>query len=442
MNSIISEQIKTLAERITAELSLLEKEPSREASRHSDSLVYIGNWQDAIPRSIWFDKDLDAVDVRSWGIIRTQAINSSTVMLSLNDLLKQHLNYSSTTISRVIYVLRLSRWISLCSKMRTEDGKFKGNIYAIHDTPISLSDSIYLDSEYLSFVKQQTTHNNRKIRALAQKTQQSIHRSIADDNSEPFQAPSLSTGIIHSLQEINKVGNIIHVYNLNMDDKSHVHNLNMDDKSHIHNLNMANENHENELNQPVNIHVQKVNAASSSSSSSSSFNKSLKKETTTTDSAGINKNENEKNLDSLIYPQNFSKNEKKLAALYLQKVEDTLQQDFLDEVAEQIILKNKTDKPVRNNISLLSWLCNQHCQGNTYLTSAYLNHQARRKNQGRAEAAIQNKQKQLTQEARDKFVKKPDPNAESLPFTEAEKKRDHEKRWGKVNISVRSKTHL
>jgi len=126
----------------------------------------------------------------------------------------------------------------------------------------------------------------------------------------------------------------------------------------------------------------------------------------------------------------------------LQKVEGTLQQDFLDEVAEQIILKNKTDKPVRNNISLLSWLCNQHCQGNTYLTSAYLNHQARRKNQERAEVAIQNKQKQLTQEARDKFVKKSDPNAESLPFTEEEKKRDHEKRWGKINIPVKSKAHL
>ncbi|MCK5190767.1 MAG: hypothetical protein KAR12_12000, partial [Methylococcales bacterium] len=121
----ISDNIKILSGRIETEVNRLSSDTQNDGNQ-TDSLIYIGNWQDAIPRSIWVDPSLSAVDVRSWGIIRTQAVSGSAVMLSLNNLLATTLGYSNATVSRVIYILRLTRWISLCSTLRTDSGKFRG----------------------------------------------------------------------------------------------------------------------------------------------------------------------------------------------------------------------------------------------------------------------------------------------------------------------------
>ena len=44
----------------------------------------MGHKQDAIPRAIWFDPALQGIDVRAWGLIRTQldADNSSHHLLT------------------------------------------------------------------------------------------------------------------------------------------------------------------------------------------------------------------------------------------------------------------------------------------------------------------------------------------------------------------------
>ncbi|SMG63346.1 conserved hypothetical protein, partial [methanotrophic bacterial endosymbiont of Bathymodiolus sp.] len=93
------------------------------------------------------------------------------------------LDYSNATVSKIIYVLRLTRWISLCSQLRAQSGKFKGNIYAIHDTPLFIADSIYLDKEYLTFVQQQISHKNKKISKLAESIWQGLENSVKNDSN-------------------------------------------------------------------------------------------------------------------------------------------------------------------------------------------------------------------------------------------------------------------
>jgi len=236
MENEISDNIKILSNRIASELERLSSEPRGDTSS-VDSLVYIGNWQDAIPRSIWVDKELDAREVRSWGIIRTQAIHSSAVMLSLNRLLTETLDYSNATVSRIIYVLRLTRWISLCSQLRTQKGQFKGNIYAIHDAPVSISDSIYLDKDYLTFVQQQISHKNKKISKLAESIWQDLNNAVKDDYDFLQNGPSgfvmESMHILSGHSEKSELNS--HVYNLNMDVNSHVYKLNVVENIHVHN---------------------------------------------------------------------------------------------------------------------------------------------------------------------------------------------------------------
>jgi len=445
MENEISDNVKILSNRISSELERLSSEPQADAN-YIDSLVYIGNWQDAIPRSIWVDKELDSREVRSWGIIRTQAIHSSAVMLSLNKLLMGKLDYSNATVSKIIYVLRLTRWISLCSQLRTQSGKFKGNIYAIHDTPLSIADSIYLDKEYLTFVQQQISHKNKKISKLAESIWQGLANSVKNDaNFLQADSSELISQSIRGLSVGQAEGSELnrHVYILNMDENSHVYILNAVENSHVQNLNMVDKNMLTDTNQTLNNHVQNLNAATTCSSSKDIFNK----KTTTTNSEGIYENGIEKKHCELIYPQEFNKNEIKLAQMYLKNIGAELKQSFLDETAAQIINRRKTHKAIRNPVGYLSWLCNEYGKGNLYLTSLYLKHQEQRNREEVTERAVEKKKQELTQVAKNGGsvpvnVSNGDSEPKWIPFTDEEKKQSKNKRWGKLPASIRNRSGI
>ena len=143
---------------------LLENPPE---SQKADSVLYVGNWQDAIPRAIWTDPLLDAIDVRAWGLIRTQSRPDANIVVSINTLLQEKLGYSKPTVSRILYILRLTRWLSLCATVRDEKGRFRGHVYAIHDEPLPVGDAIRMDSDYIAFSKAQALHKSSKIRNTA-----------------------------------------------------------------------------------------------------------------------------------------------------------------------------------------------------------------------------------------------------------------------------------
>lgn len=444
----VSDTVKLLSDRIETEINRLSGDAAK-GGKQTDSLVFIGNWQDAIPRSIWVDGLLSAIDVRSWGIIRTQAVNDSAVILSLNNLLKETLGYSNATVSRVIFILRLTRWISLCSKLRTETGKFRGNIYAIHDHPVSLEDAIYLDSHYIEFVKKQTNHSNSAIRTLAQSVWQAIRESIHQENN--FQGSSSLTNSVYDAlnqlahqkdQKNTRNNQAVHIFNLNQDENSHVQKLNVDAKHQVQFLNVAEPKIESDKNQQHNIQVQNLNVEPicSSRCSSSSL---IKKEnnTSTTNSVGISKFVEHSVKENLIYPQEFNANENKLAAMYLQKIDLDLQQTYLDETAAIIKQRSKTNNPIRNPIGYLAWLCNEQSQGNTYLTSAYIKHQEQRERKETREKKIKQQQQALTEASLKQG---------SNTTAEMNKRRHHEKtqqknqksnndRWGGMNYAVRPK---
>lgn len=404
--SNISDSIRILSNRIEQEINRLSQDTNASVVNRTDSLIYVGNWQDAIPRSVWLDQSLSATDVRCWGIIRTQAVQGSSVMLSLNQLLANTLGYSNATVSRVIYVLRLTRWISLCSQLRSDGGQFRGHIYAIHDNPVSLNDAIYLDENYIDFVKKQIAHSNKQIRELAKTVWQSINDFVKENEAPiPQQSESSVFGFLDQMMKpavevkrFQKLNTDDHVYFLNMAENSHVQNLNTVENDHVQKLNVDEKNIDFFENQEHNNHVQKLNVATTCSSSS--YNK------TTTTSIGDNQNfENKDQAEEIlsgngyIFPCDFNRNEKQLAAMYLERVEASLRQSFLDETAGQIVQRRNTTNPIRNPIGFLSWLCNQHANGNTCLTSAHLKHLEQRERQQALDKAIKSKQDALHDDA-------------------------------------------
>ena len=158
----------------------------------------IGNDRVSIPRSIWVDPLLDAVDVRSWGVIKSQAESGSAGLISLNQLLKEQLQYSKATISKVIYVLRLTRWISLCPA----DLGTKGKRYVVHDSPCAINEAINLDAHYLAFVKKQLTHSNKQIRSIADTVWKNSQGMLSDEGQALNQLSSLS--VSHFIDQLNR----------------------------------------------------------------------------------------------------------------------------------------------------------------------------------------------------------------------------------------------
>jgi len=153
-----------------------------------------------------------------------------------------------------------------------------GNIYAIHDAPLSIFDSIYLDKDYLNFVQQQISHKNKKISKLAESIWQLLDTSVKHDYG--FIQNSPSEVIMHSIRLLGGHSEQnSHVYNLNVDENDHVYILNAVENDHVYNLNLdekikdINEKQSlEEINEDLevsdNCHVHNLNMASICSSSS------------------------------------------------------------------------------------------------------------------------------------------------------------------------------
>lgn len=321
----------------------------------------MGNGQAAaIPISIWVDPLLDAVDVRCWGLIRTQAVSGAAAALSLNQLLQGQLHYAKATVSKVIYVLRLTRWMTLCQRPGSNEAS--PNRYVVHDTPCTLKEAMHLDAQYLTFVEKQLTHKNKQVRHIAQTVWKDYQASVAHDGcllAQNDAAPNSSF-----IDQLNR--NVRPIQYFKQDEDPPVQRVNATAESPVQKMNPVKNSNVANKKQRLSDVVQKLNQ-DDRVCSSSLLNIINNNKTTTT---GCIKFETEKGAKiPLIYPPEFNADEIKLAELYLKRIEPALQQAFLDETAAKIDAKRKTSNPVRNPIGYLSWLCQSHSRGLTALTS-------------------------------------------------------------------------
>ncbi len=120
-------------------------------------MLYLGNWQDPIPRLLILDRTLDASDVRLWAYLRTLFTQPGmpTAFPSYKDI-QRDLPMAKATLAGCISILRATRWITRCATVRDGRGRYKGNIYALHNEPLNLADTLYLDDEYMAFLTKAT----------------------------------------------------------------------------------------------------------------------------------------------------------------------------------------------------------------------------------------------------------------------------------------------
>ncbi|CEE94252.1 STY4528 family pathogenicity island replication protein [Xenorhabdus koppenhoeferi] len=144
-------------------------------------LIYAGNIHDSIPRQLLLDSRLSPIDKVTWMMIRLYALQNEGAIFPTYDELQLQLaspnsgKASRETVSRVLLMLRITGWLSLCKRVRDSSGCIRGNIYMQHDEPISAFDAETLDPYWLDTLERAACENkNKSIQTTAINTLQEV----------------------------------------------------------------------------------------------------------------------------------------------------------------------------------------------------------------------------------------------------------------------------
>ncbi|MGR7527191.1 STY4528 family pathogenicity island replication protein [Klebsiella aerogenes] len=141
--------------------------------RIQSGLLFTGNVHDAFPRRLLLDTRLSPLDKMAWMMIRLYAQQNEGAVFPTYDELQLQLaspgkgKASRETVSRVLLMLRLTGWLSLCRRVRDDKGRVRGNIYAQHDEPLTAYDADELDPLWLDVVTASCQHKNKTISTTA-----------------------------------------------------------------------------------------------------------------------------------------------------------------------------------------------------------------------------------------------------------------------------------
>ncbi len=146
----------------------------------SDTMLFLGNRHASFPALVVQDPILEPVDKLVWMAIRLQASETggNTAFPSYAYIAKTANVSSKATISRAIAILRTTRWLTLCARIRGSGGRFHGNVFALHDEPLPLVDAIHLDSTYMQFLRESGDHRHARVQAVARGVLDTIDEDI------------------------------------------------------------------------------------------------------------------------------------------------------------------------------------------------------------------------------------------------------------------------
>jgi hypothetical protein len=185
----MAQNIPQIIENATAELSRRQAEkqenkdsPKPELSMQSEGLLYFGNPHESIPIRLLQDNYLTPKAKFAWQVIKLNAkAYQGTAFPSYEELQKllsdkpySHERASTKIVSQTIMLLRLCRWLTFCSTARDNHGRVLGNIYIIHDEPISVVDAIHFNDDYLSFLEGACHHKDNIVNQVANQIMQAL----------------------------------------------------------------------------------------------------------------------------------------------------------------------------------------------------------------------------------------------------------------------------
>ncbi len=320
-----------------------------EASRDggaADTVLFLGNRHHSFPTAVIRDPVLEPVDKLVWMVIMlaVRETGANTAFPSYETISRLANVSSRSTIARAIAILRASRWLTLCGRMRKASGRFRGNVYALHDEPLPLADVIHLDGDYMAFLNKAVSHGHARVRTVAK----GVLASIDEDVGGGRDVCALEHPIERRIQSAVSTGNegLRRFFSFTRDAIQQIRQDSMG--------NIQARDHRDQNSNSVETRVQKSNAHKSNSGCSSSNNK----KTTTTSGEGASKILHAgEDGEPLVYPRRLGDNQRDIANRYLSTLAPEDRQPILDELEGRFQAEQKGMKPVYDEISFLFRLC-------------------------------------------------------------------------------------
>ena len=150
-----------------------------------DAFLFRGNRHESVPRRLFVDRRLTPLERNAWQVFRLMLNDDGVTTFPTYEQLRPWLasmpcagQASHETVARALTLLRLTRWLSLVRRRRDpKTGRILGNLYVLHDEPLTLFEAMQLDADYLALVSQSLGHSAKAVQVVGLNTLQ----EIADD---------------------------------------------------------------------------------------------------------------------------------------------------------------------------------------------------------------------------------------------------------------------
>jgi hypothetical protein len=310
-------------------------------------MVFLGNRHQSFPAIVVTDPVLEPVDKLVWMVIMLaiRETGGNTAFPGYESIGKLANVSSRSTIARAIAILRASRWLTLCTRVRKANGRFCSNVYAVHDEPLPLTDALHLDPIYMAFLSKSLGHGHARVRAVAQGVLDSIDEDIQAGQDICTQPHPIERRMQSVVAAAGREHCRCFPFTLNVVRRLRSDSINSQkgDDHHDQNSNTAGD---------------RVRNSNSGSCSSYIYK-------TTTTPAGRVSNFVLAGEDNqpLVYPTRLCDNHREIAARYLSALAPEQRQPILDELAGRFLAEQKGMKPVYDALSFLHALCKQMRQG-------------------------------------------------------------------------------
>ena len=317
-----------------------------------DRIIFLGNRHQSFPTAVVSDQVLEPVDKVVWMVVMlaVRETGGNTAFPGYDAIGNMANVASRSTIARAIAILRATRWLSLCARVRKASGRFRANVYALHDEPLPLADALHLDANYMAFLQHVQGHGHARVRTVAQGVLDSIDEDIQAGQAVCAQPHPIEM----RLQSVSTLGGgeLIRSFAFT---RQAVRRLRSDSanppKGDVH--------HDQNSN-TVRERVRNLNAQNSNSGGSSSY---INKTTTTQAGKPSKFVLTGEDNQPLVYPARLSENHRVIAARYLSALLPEQRQPVLDELEGRFRAEAKGMSPVYDELSFLHSLCKQMRQG-------------------------------------------------------------------------------
>lgn len=181
-------------------------------SHNEDRLLFLGTPQQSVPRALLLARNLSPRDKFTWQLLRLHAPDKGNGVFPTYDELQCWLSdlpdnqkASRSTVSNALVMLRITRWLSLCERLRNaKNGRVTGNLYALHDMPLSHADACRMDGEYLTLLIDCSRHHNQRIRTIATNLLLTLQQPVDSGRSCTESHPETSQSLNRRLRKTSR----------------------------------------------------------------------------------------------------------------------------------------------------------------------------------------------------------------------------------------------